>query len=240
MSDRPTDLPPSTWPSRAEMMRARADVLPNLERAAASWRRVLAGAGSTALAFAGALLGGSAVDYIARYGADDQTAVAIVVAVVLLAAGTVFGALVWRAGRRVVNALIAWEELPDRVPPDDSRVAPELREAVDADTMAELTQRRRVQRVDNRARLFTPPRAARLGLGALPLLVGVAAILYAVVGPGRDEGTATALAAGAVLVAAGAVVSGGQLRFGWCLTRRDWRLRKDHRSRASQLGVPNW
>lgn len=155
-------------------------------------------------------------DGIARSASGLPQSSSPLLAFALLIAGAVLGVLVWRAGRRVLAALIAWEELPDRVAPGGSGVHPDMREAVDAETPAGLAQRRRAQLA----------RAGRLALGAMGLLVGLTAILYAVVGPGRDEDPLISLAAGAVLAVAAIIVIAGQLRLAWRLNRRSRRLER--------------
>lgn len=235
--DQPT-LPTGTWRSRAEMMSARTVEVPKLERAANSGRRLLLGLGCFVLAFAGAALVGVAIDYTNTHDADSGSTSGLVVGTPLLVGGLVLGAIVWRSGRAVNNALIAWEELPDHVAPDGSWVDESSREAMDADTLAELAERRRQQWITNRTRLYTPQRVGRLALGALAGLGAVVAILYVVAGPGDDDSPAAGIATGLVLAATAVVVFGGQLRFGACLSRRDWRLRKNARKRRVELGGP--
>lgn len=238
MPDEKPKLPPRTWRSRAEMMSARAVELPKLEHEANSGLRLLFGIGCFVLALAGALLVGTAIDYTNTHGSDSGSTSGLVVGTPLLVAGLVLGAIVWRSGRAVNNALFAWEELPDHIAPDGSRVDEASQEAMDADTLAELAQRRRQQWITNRTRLYTPQRVGRLALGALAGLAALASILYVLVGPGWEDAPAAGLAMGFVLAATTVIVFGGQLRFGASLSRRDWRLRKTARTRRVELGGP--
>jgi predicted GNAT family acetyltransferase len=177
--------------SRHVELLGRSDELPGLERAALSRRRVAAGLAAGVLMVGGALAGGVTRDYQERYGADNENAIGLVVAATLVFAGAGFGLLAWRDGRKAVNALIAWHKLAG---PDESRRRP-------------------------------PHRVGRLALGTCAAVAGLAALVVGLVARAREDAYAvaggsigpsvvslTAMGAGVVMLAAGGVVHGGQLR----------------------------
>ncbi len=231
-------LPPQTWPSRAEMMRARAQAVSELERAAShDWRRLVAGAVSLVLVLAGELGLLVVVEAAVDVGWEPVAFVLIVAAVLALAGGCVLAARTWRRGRRVVSALVAWEELTDRVPPDGSFVPVNLREIQDAQSEDELRHIWWRNWVWFRTRLLTLPRAGRILIGTF-LFMGGGVLVVGAVGVALERGQVTYLdLVGSVLSLTvalyGWVVLGGQWRFGMAMNRREFRMRRERRAARS-------
>lgn len=231
-------LPPQEWSSRAEMMRARAEAVPELERAVShDWRRLVVGAVSLGLVLVGELVLLGIFGPITDLGWEPAAFVLVVAAVLALIGGGVLGVRTWRRGRRLVSALVAWEELTDRVPPDGSFVPFTLREIQDAQSDDELRHIWWRNWVWFRTRPITFARAGRIAIGTL-LLLGGGALVVGAVGVSLERGQLTyanvVVAILSLTVALyGLVVLGGQGRFGMALTRREFRMRRQWRAARS-------
>lgn len=227
-------LPPHDWSSRAEMMRARAQAVDTLERAAShDWRRLLAGAVSLVLVVGGEFLLLAIVAPETGLGWEPAAFILVAAAVIAMAGGGLLGVRTWRNGRRVVSALVAWEELTDRVVPDGSYVPFELREIEDADSDDERRHIWWRNWVWFRTRLITFSRIGRIAIGTILLLFGGGVAIVAAV-QSFQEGKLAYLDTIAVLVCMtaglyGWVVWGGQWRFGMAMNRREFRMRRRNR-----------
>ena len=133
----------------------------------------------------------------------------------------------------MVSALVAWEELTDRVPPDGSYVPFELREVEDAQSDEERRHIWWRNWVWFRTRLITFARAGRV-LIATFLVLGGGALAGGTVGVSFERGQLAF--AGVVVVILGltaflygCVVFGGQGRFAVALSRREFRMRRETR-----------
>ncbi len=227
-------LPPQTWSSRADMMRARAQAVSELEKAAShDWRRLVSGAVSLVLLLAGELVFLGVIGPATDLGWEPAAFVLGVPAIVALIGGGVLGLRTWRKGRRIVSTLVAWEELTDRVAPDGSYIPFDLREVEDADFDEERRHIGRRNWVGFRMRQFTVGRVVRL-LIATPLFIGGGVLVVASAWASVEEGEltysgflATILSLTAFLY--GCVVFGGQQRFANTMTRREFRMRRRNR-----------
>lgn len=231
-------MPPQAWHSRAEMMRARAQAIDELEKTAShDWRRILAGAVSLVLVIGAELflfvVVGAAVD-----GQWDPVEVLLlvalaIVAVVALAGGSLLGVRTWRRGRRVISALVAWEELTDRVAPDGSYVSFNFREVEDADSDDERRHIWWRNWVWFRTRQITFARAGRMLTGTFVFLGG-GAVAGGTVGLAFERGQLvfgdliTAIL-GLTVLLYGCVVLGGQGRFAVTMGKREFRMRRRNR-----------
>ncbi|MGH3802866.1 MAG: hypothetical protein ACRDTD_22610 [Pseudonocardiaceae bacterium] len=219
-------------------MWARAEAVPELEKAVShDWRRLVVGAASLGLVLIGELGLVVVVKAAADVGWEPAAFVLIVAAVLALVGGGVLGVRTWRWGRRLVSALVAWEELTDRVPPDGSDVPFKLREVEDAQSDDELRHIWWRNWVWFRTRPITFARGGRILIGTL-LLLGGGGLVVGAVGVSLERGQLTYLdVVGAVLSLTvalyGLVVLGGQGRFGMALTRREFRMRREWRAARS-------
>lgn len=231
-------FPPQSWPSRAEMMRARAEALAELEKAVSrDWRRLVVGAASLGLVLIGELGLFVVIESIIDVGWEPAAFVFVVVAVLALVGGGMLGVRTWRRGRRLVSALVAWEELTDRVPPDGSFVPMNLREFQDAQSEDEQRHIGWRNKVWFRTRLLTFARAGRIAIGTL-LLMGGGALLVGAVGVSLERGQLTYVNVvvailGLTVAVYGWVVWGGQWRFGMAMNRREFRMRRAQRAARS-------
>ncbi len=216
------------------MMRARAQAVDMLERAAShDWRRLVAGTVSLVLVLGGELFLFAVVEAAVDVGGEPAAFILAGVAVLALAVGVVLGVRTWRNGRRVVSALVAWEELTDRVAPDGSYVPFDLHEIEDAESDDERRHIWRRNWVWFRTRLITFARIGRIAIGTL-LLLGGGLLAIGAVGVSFERGQSAF--AGVVVVILGLtaglygwVVWGGQWRFGMAMNRREFRIRRRHR-----------
>lgn len=169
----PRGMPAREWASRAEMLRARTQAVDELERAVShDWRRLLAGTVSVVLVLAGELFLYVVVEATMDVGWEPLAFVLVAAAFLALVGGGLLGIRTWRKGRRVVSALVAWEELTDRVPPDGSYVPFELREVEDADSDDERRHIWRRNWVWFRTRQITFARIGRTMIGTFIFLGG--------------------------------------------------------------------
>lgn len=232
------DLPPQAWSSRAEMMRARAEAVPELEKAVShDWRRLVVGTASLGLVLVGELVLLGVVGPVTDLGWEPAAFVLIIAAVLALVGGGVLGVRTWRRGRRLVSALVAWEELTDRVPPDGSFVPFTLREIQDAQSDDELRHIWWRNWVWFRTRPITFARGGRILTGTF-LLLGGGALVVGAVGVSLERGQLTyanvvVAILGLTVALYGLVVWGGQGRFGMALTRREFRMRREWRAARS-------
>ncbi len=232
-------LPPAEWASRSQMVQARRAALPGLEREA--WldhRRPTAGAGALALMLVGLVLGGATLAVL-DYGDTGEIFLGgalVLASAVAVAAGAVLGLRVWREGRRVVDALVAWEELIDRVPVDGSHVPVADREIQDAESEDERRSISRRNWVRFRARTFLPSHVPRIALAVVMLLPGLACVVGFVRAVVSGDGVPTeawlALGPGLTLLVFGGVVFGGVQRFNNAIFRRHRRMRREQRLSA--------
>jgi len=223
--------PPQAWSSRAEMMRARAQAVDELEKAAShDWRRLAAGAVSLVLVLGGELVLLAIVEPETGLEWQSATFVVAAAAVLALAGGGVLGVRTWQKGRRIVSALVAWEELTDRVAPDGSYVPFMLREVEDAESDDERRHIWWRSWVWFRTRLITFPRMGRIAIGTLLLLFGGGVAAAAVVEAVQQVELAYLDVAVMTLSLTAALygwcVWGGQWRFGMAMNRREFRMRR--------------
>lgn len=242
-----TDLPgrpESVGGSRAELLARRRDAVAALERDAhLDWRRPLVGTAALVLLLGGQLVGAAVLVVEAS---DAQRWAVLAGSALAVAAGTVLGVRTWRAGRRVVDALVAWEELPDHVPLDGSVVAYADREPEDADGEDERRRLHQRNLVDFRTRQLRVTILPRVVAGTLLALVGLGVVL-AVVDELVRTGTLTPDTAAVALpgltaLAAAVVVLGGLQRVGASMFRRDRRMRRRRRDaeRAREEQQAQW
>lgn len=221
------------------MMRARAEAVPKLERAVShDWRRLVVGAVSVGLVLVGELVLLGIVGHATDLGWEPAAFVLVAAAVLALVGGGVLGVRTWRQGRRLVSALVAWEELTDRVPPDGQFIPFNFREIQDAQSDDELRHIWWRNWVWFRTRLLTLPRAGRI-LIATFLVLGGGALVVGAVGVSLERRQLTYMDFVGVVLSLtvalyGWVVWGGQWRFGMAMNRRECRMRR--KWRASRNG----
>ncbi|EFQ83719.1 hypothetical protein HMPREF0063_11382 [Aeromicrobium marinum DSM 15272] len=225
------------------MVRERKVALAALEREA--WldrRRPARGAAALALLMLGQVLGGATIS-VANFDDSGEAAlvgVILLVCAAAIAAGLWLGLRVWREGRRVVDALVAWEEVIDLVPVDGSFVPVEDREIQDAADDDERRSIRRRNWVRFRARTFQFSQMPRIALAVLMALPGIAIVGGFVralaAGPPVPSEAVGALLPGLTLLVFAAVVFGGMQRFSSAVFRRWRRMRRMDREIHDERG----
>lgn len=233
-------LPPESWSSRGEMMRAREQAVEELERAAThDWRRLVVGAVSLLLVLFGGLAVLAAIAFIVRDQHWGAVLVAFVIAGLALGGGGTLGVRTWRTGRGIVTRLVAWEGLSDRIGPDGSYIPQSLREYEDAQTSAERKRIWLQSYVLLRTRDITFPRIGRIVIAVALIMAGGGLTMSVVAGALLEEGSLPAggptmvgvvAVMGLTVLLYGCVIFGGLMRFSVALGRRGWRISRRRRT----------
>jgi hypothetical protein len=222
------------WRTRGELLAARAEAVPQLERRLFSLRRLAVQVLLVLAAGLAALVAGVALD-------SDDRSVGIVLAVLVSVPGAVavvIGARRAVRTRELIGQLLSWEDVERAgrsLPAGDVR--PDLRTPHDARDDADFEQVAEIVA----GRVYTRPWGMRLlvrsGIAGAGIILG--AVLVLAIAAGERDGFALgALVGGGVVLISSLLLAAGATRLGFRMSRLSSALEADIRAlRVARIGA---